>query len=178
MRRGGLRLMARRYWMAPARRHSSGQHTPRQAQRGLRFTSPPPPRRIRGPFPISNQGKPGAATSRGAARGFPNSGRRGGLGRQSTGVNYEAVIFDLGGVVLGSPLHAIARYERDGGFPQGFINRVVVESGRQGAWSRLERGELEMDAFCIAPQVFCVQLPVLCALTRDRRQGREGNRHS
>ncbi len=62
-------------------------------------------------------------------------------------MNYEAVIFDLGGVVLGSPLHAIARYERDEGFPQGFINRVVVESGRHGAWSRLERGELAIDAF-------------------------------
>ncbi len=62
-------------------------------------------------------------------------------------MRYEAVIFDLGGVILGSPLHAIARYERDGGFPQGFINRVVVESGRQGAWSRLERGELPMHAF-------------------------------
>ena len=70
-------------------------------------------------------------------------------------VSYEAVIFDLGGVVLGSPLHAIARYERDHGIPTGFINRVVVESGSGGAWSRLERGELELEAFYTAFEGNC-----------------------
>ena len=70
-------------------------------------------------------------------------------------VTYEAVIFDLGGVVLGSPLHAIARYERDHGIPTGFINRVVVESGSGGAWSRLERGELELEAFYAAFEGDC-----------------------
>jgi putative hydrolase of the HAD superfamily len=59
----------------------------------------------------------------------------------------EAVIFDLGGVVMASPLHAITRYERDHGLPVGAINRVVVESGDGGAWSRLERGELTVEAF-------------------------------
>ncbi len=69
--------------------------------------------------------------------------------------SYDAVIFDLGGVVLGSPLHAIARYERDHGIPTGFINRVVVESGSGGAWSRLERGELELEAFYAAFEGDC-----------------------
>ncbi len=59
----------------------------------------------------------------------------------------RAVIFDLGGVVLDSPLHAIARYERDLGIPEGVINRVVVDTGPQGAWSRLERGEVAMAEF-------------------------------
>lgn len=59
----------------------------------------------------------------------------------------EAVIFDLGGVVMGSPLHAITRYENDHGLPAGAVNRVVVESGDRGAWSRLERGELTVEAF-------------------------------
>ena len=53
---------------------------------------------------------------------------------------YRAVIFDLGGVVLDSPLHAIARYERELGIPAGFVNRVVIEAGPDGAWHRLERG--------------------------------------
>jgi putative hydrolase of the HAD superfamily len=57
------------------------------------------------------------------------------------------VVFDLGGVVMGSPLHAIVRYERDHGLPAGAVNRVVVESGEAGAWSRLERGELTLEAF-------------------------------
>ena len=60
---------------------------------------------------------------------------------------YRAVIFDLGGVVLGSPLHAIAAYEREVGLPEGFVNRVVADSGAEGGWSRLERGELSMEAF-------------------------------
>jgi putative hydrolase of the HAD superfamily len=59
----------------------------------------------------------------------------------------RAVLFDLGGVVIDSPLHAIARYEREIGVPEGVINRIVVETGAQGAWSRLERGELAMLDF-------------------------------
>lgn len=61
--------------------------------------------------------------------------------------SYRAVVFDLGGVVLDSPLHAIARYERELGVPAGHVNRVVVQSGPSGAWSRLERGELSVAAF-------------------------------
>ena len=51
---------------------------------------------------------------------------------------------------MDSPLHAIAQYEHDHRLPAGAINRVVVESGEQGAWSRLERGELTVEAF-LAP---------------------------
>jgi len=61
--------------------------------------------------------------------------------------SYRAVLFDLGGVVLGSPLHAIARFERDRGITPGFVNRVVATTGPTGAWSRLERGELAMLEF-------------------------------
>ena len=61
--------------------------------------------------------------------------------------SYKAVIFDLGGVVLGSPLHAIARFESERGIPAGFVNRLVVETSPGGAWSRLERGELDLEAF-------------------------------
>jgi putative hydrolase of the HAD superfamily len=68
---------------------------------------------------------------------------------------FRAVIFDLGGVVLGSPLHAIAAYEREIGLPDGFVNRVVVDSGPEGAWSRLERGELSMEAFHPAFEADC-----------------------
>ena len=59
----------------------------------------------------------------------------------------NAVIFDLGGVVMGSPLHAIAAYEREVAIPSGFVNRHVVAMGAAGAWSRLERGEVSLDAF-------------------------------
>ncbi|RIL03915.1 MAG: haloacid dehalogenase [Proteobacteria bacterium] len=69
----------------------------------------------------------------------------------------EAVIFDLGGVVMGSPLHAIADYERALGIPGGFVNRLVVASGPAGAWSRLERGELALDAFYALFDAECAQ---------------------
>lgn len=59
----------------------------------------------------------------------------------------RAVIFDLGGVVMGSPLHAIAAYERELGIPAGSVNRLVVANGAAGAWARLERGELTLEAF-------------------------------
>jgi putative hydrolase of the HAD superfamily len=71
-------------------------------------------------------------------------------------MRFSAVIFDLGGVVLGSPLHAIAEYERERGIPAGTINRVVVESGPQGAWSRLERGDLPLADFYAAFESDCL----------------------
>lgn len=52
------------------------------------------------------------------------------------------MLFDLGGVVFGSPLHAIAAYEAEHGIPSGAINRHVAASAPDGAWHRLERGEL------------------------------------
>jgi epoxide hydrolase-like predicted phosphatase len=72
-------------------------------------------------------------------------------------VRYRAVIFDLGGVVLGSPLHAIAAFERECGLPAGFVNRVVVESGASGAWARLERGELRLAEFYAAFERDCAE---------------------
>ncbi len=70
-------------------------------------------------------------------------------------MRHRAVIFDLGGVVLGSPLHAIAALEREEGLPAGFVNQVVVRSGEAGAWSRLERGELALEAFYAAFEQDC-----------------------
>ena len=59
-----------------------------------------------------------------------------------------AVVFDIGGVIQDSPLDAIARYERDHGLPPNAINRAVAATGEGGAWSRLERGELTVEAWC------------------------------
>jgi putative hydrolase of the HAD superfamily len=66
-----------------------------------------------------------------------------------------AVVFDIGGVVQDSPLHAIARYERDHGLPPNAINRAVVASGAAGAWSRLERGELTVESWCAPFEADC-----------------------
>jgi putative hydrolase of the HAD superfamily len=70
-------------------------------------------------------------------------------------VKFRAVLFDLGGVVLDSPLHAIARFEREQGIPEGFVNRVVASTGPEGAWGRLERGLLDLEAFVPAFEADC-----------------------
>ena len=67
----------------------------------------------------------------------------------------RAVIFDLGGVVLGSPLHAIADYERERGIRAGAINRVVAQTGAEGAWGRLERGLADLAVFAPAFEAEC-----------------------
>lgn len=67
----------------------------------------------------------------------------------------RAVIFDLGGVVLESPLHVIAAYEAEQGLPAGIVNRVVVGAGSQGAWARHERGELDYPSFVAAFEREC-----------------------
>ncbi|MGA7270293.1 MAG: HAD family phosphatase [Acidimicrobiia bacterium] len=59
----------------------------------------------------------------------------------------QLVAFDLGGVVLESPLHEIARLEEESGVTAGLINQAVQEAGPAGAWARLERGELGMESF-------------------------------
>ena len=77
-------------------------------------------------------------------------------------MSFRAVIFDLGGVVLGSPLHVIRDYEKEKGIEPGFVNRVVVDTGPGGAWALgqgaivllimdgLERGELPLEEFFVA----------------------------
>jgi putative hydrolase of the HAD superfamily len=67
----------------------------------------------------------------------------------------DGVIFDLGGVVMGSPLAAIARYERDHALTPQAINRAIRAAGESGAWSRLERGELSVEAFLTPFEADC-----------------------
>jgi putative hydrolase of the HAD superfamily len=70
-------------------------------------------------------------------------------------VAYRAVIFDLGGVVLPSPIQFFRSYERERGLPDRFISEVVVGGGERGAWSRLERGELSLAEFATAFEDEC-----------------------
>ncbi|KAI9276135.1 HAD-like domain-containing protein [Sporodiniella umbellata] len=59
----------------------------------------------------------------------------------------QAVIFDLGGVCVGSPMAGIHAYEKKHGLPRNYINVAIVAQGEQGAFQRLERGELQLDGF-------------------------------
>ena len=67
----------------------------------------------------------------------------------------DGVIFDLGGVVMESPLAAIDRYERDHGLSAQAVNRAIRATGETGAWARLERGELTLETFLVPFEADC-----------------------
>ena len=63
---------------------------------------------------------------------------------------FAAVLFDLGGVIADSPFDAFARYEREHRLPDGFIRALNAANPMDNAWARLERNDLDFDAFCDA----------------------------
>ena len=65
-------------------------------------------------------------------------------------MDIRAVIFDVGGVIQESPLVFVRDYESRNHLPQGFIAGIVGNYAARpdGAWQRLERGELLLDEFC------------------------------
>jgi putative hydrolase of the HAD superfamily len=66
------------------------------------------------------------------------------------------VIFDLGGVVFPSPIDAMREFERAHDLPHRFLSEVVLSDPADGAWSRLERGELTIPEFCTAFELECL----------------------
>jgi putative hydrolase of the HAD superfamily len=62
----------------------------------------------------------------------------------------KAVIFDLGGVVFGSPFEHFDAYEVTAGLPTGSVRTVIAHSSQHGAWAALERGELTLPEFTAA----------------------------
>ncbi|KAI8359790.1 HAD-like domain-containing protein [Blakeslea trispora] len=62
-------------------------------------------------------------------------------------MKFKAVIFDLGGVCVGSPMAGIHRFEKENGLPRNYINVAIVKQGEQGAFQKLERGEIKLHEF-------------------------------
>ncbi|KAH9981530.1 HAD-like protein [Lactifluus volemus] len=60
---------------------------------------------------------------------------------------FKAVFFDIGGVVVQSPLLAIREYENEHNIPNNYINCLITGWGSQGAWQKFERGEIPLFAF-------------------------------
>ena len=59
----------------------------------------------------------------------------------------EAVLFDFGGVVTGSPFEGFARYEAASGLPEGLIRQINSTNPDTNAWAKLERSEVDRDEF-------------------------------
>lgn len=57
------------------------------------------------------------------------------------------VLFDIGGVVVPSPLLAINRYEIDHNLPPDYLNVSIRFRGETGAFQRFERGEIDLWDF-------------------------------
>ncbi|KAM5472344.1 putative microsomal epoxide hydrolase [Microsporum audouinii] len=58
----------------------------------------------------------------------------------------RALLFDVGGVCVISPFQAILDYEKANKIPIGWINYSIQNTSPDGAWHRLERGEVPLDA--------------------------------
>jgi len=59
----------------------------------------------------------------------------------------RAVLFDLGGVILSSPIDGFHAYEREAQLPAGFIQRINTINPDRNAWACMERGELDEATF-------------------------------
>ncbi len=64
-------------------------------------------------------------------------------------MNYQAVIFDFGGVITSSPFEAFNRYEDECGLPLNIIRRINAANPDGNAWALFERAEIDGDAFDI-----------------------------
>jgi len=63
---------------------------------------------------------------------------------------FDAVIWDFGGVLNSSPFEAFADFEMRQGIEPGFIRRVNSHNPDNNAWARLERDELSAEGFDLA----------------------------
>lgn len=64
-----------------------------------------------------------------------------------TDSQFEAVIFDFGGVITASPFEAFNRLEAERGLPQNFIRRVNAANPDSNAWALFERAEIDAARF-------------------------------
>ena len=64
-----------------------------------------------------------------------------------TSTDYQAVIWDFGGVITSSPFEAFAAYEQQNGLPTDFIRSINAANPDSNAWARLERSEISAAEF-------------------------------
>ena len=66
--------------------------------------------------------------------------------------NFDAVIWDFGGVITSSPFEAFAQFETANELPRDFIRSINATNPNTNAWALFERSEIDADAFDAAFQ--------------------------
>ena len=61
--------------------------------------------------------------------------------------NFEAVIFDFGGVITASPFEAFNRLEEERGLPRDFVRSVNAVNPDSNAWALFERAAISAAEF-------------------------------
>jgi putative hydrolase of the HAD superfamily len=61
--------------------------------------------------------------------------------------NFQAIIWDFGGVFTSSPFEAFNRFEAASGLPADFIRTVNSINPLENAWAKLERSEVDAGGF-------------------------------
>ncbi len=61
--------------------------------------------------------------------------------------NYQAVIWDFGGVITSSPFEAFNHYEKQNGLPVDFIRSINASNPDDNAWAKFERSDINAEAF-------------------------------
>jgi enoyl-CoA hydratase len=77
----------------------------------------------------------------------------------------RAVLFDLGGVILESPVDVIEHHNRALGLPAFCLNRFI---GMSSAFHRLEKGELDASTFASELENEALRVPELAQIDRTR----------
>ncbi len=60
----------------------------------------------------------------------------------------DAVLFDIGGVILTSPFEAFNAYEERAGLPRDLIRQLNATNPDSNAWASYERSEVSTEEFC------------------------------
>ena len=61
--------------------------------------------------------------------------------------NYQAVIWDFGGVITSSPFEAFNAYEQANHLPENFIRGINADAPDTNAWAQFERSEIDAAQF-------------------------------